>query len=110
MIKNKQKRIKNDQPAKVWFWLLSFVFLFAILSYGYCIRAAIVSVVVRQDMQSELSTLSTKVIDLEAKYIKIKSSITEELARELGFVPVKNQKFVTRKTAASNLSLVVTSN
>lgn len=57
-------------------------------------------------MESELSVLDSKVIQLEAEYIKAKNSITGELAQSLGFVEASDQKFVTRKVKNPGLSLV----
>jgi len=41
-------------------------------SYGYCVRGAIVNIVARESMEKDLSTLNSKVLDLESKYIKAK--------------------------------------
>lgn len=110
MIKRKEKIIDSNESIRFCFWLLLLTIVFGLFSYGYCVRGAIVNIVVRQNMEAELSSLTSKVIDLEAKYIKIKNNITPELAQNLGFIAVSSQKFVTRNTEESGLSLLTADN
>lgn len=109
MSDKKQKRNNNIEPVKIWFWSLLGIFIFCILSYGYCVQGTIVNVVTRQNMEAELQVLNSKVLDLESKYIKAKSSITEELAYKQGFVVATNQSFIVGRTDNSSLSLVTPS-
>jgi hypothetical protein len=106
MFCKKNKRICNREPNKIWFWALVVALFFGAVSYGYFVRGTIVNVVARQSMQTEITALDTAVLDLESQYIKAKNSVTYELAEQLGFVTVTNQKFVTRNTANLGLSLV----
>ena len=110
MFNYKNKKITNCEPNKKCFWVLIIVLVFCFFSYGYCVRGAIVNVVERQNMENELSKLNTKVIDLETQYIKAKSSITTELASELGFVSVSNTKFVVKNVNTPGLSLITNGN
>ena len=104
----KDKRINNSEPLKVWIWSLLGVFVFCLFSYVYLVRGAIVNIVARQNMETNLAVLSSKVSDLETQYIKAKNDVTPELAQSLGFIAVSdaNQKFVTRNTKASGLSVL----
>jgi len=110
MFNNKNKKITNCEPNKKCFWFLTLIVVFCLFSYGYCVRGAIVNVVERQNMENELSMLNTKVIDLESQYIKAKSNITPELARELGFVSISQTKFVIKNVNTPGLSLITNSN
>jgi hypothetical protein len=111
MFSRKQKKINNCEPTKVWIWSLLGVFAFCFFSYGYCVRGAIVNIVNRQNMETELTSLSSRVISLESDYIKAKNEVTEEFAYQLGFIsPEANQKFVIRGTEALGLSLAVPGN
>jgi len=101
-----EKRINNNEPLKVWFWSLLTVFFLCIFMYGYLVRGVTVNIVERQAMESELSFLNTRVLDLESEYIKVKNDITPELAYNIGFVTVSSQKFVTKDTKNPGLSLV----
>ncbi|MEI6190836.1 MAG: hypothetical protein WCP24_00525 [bacterium] len=108
MSNRKDKRINNSEPLKVWIWSLLGVFVFCLFSYVYLVRGAIVNIVARQTMETNLAVLSSKVSDLETQYIKAKNNVTPELAQSLGFIAVSdaNQKFVTRDTKVSGLSVL----
>ena len=100
--------MNNSEPRKVWIWSLLGVFVFCLFSYVYLVRGAIVNIVARQAMETNLSALDSRVADLEAQYIKAKNNVTPELAKSLGFVAVadSNQKFVMKNAKASGLSLL----
>ena len=106
MFKKRNKKINSERPLRVWFWSLVFTFIFCLFSYGYCVRGAILSVVNRQNIESQLSSLNSKVLSLESEYIKAKNEITLEKAYSMGFVSVTEQKFVTRDVRTQGLSLV----
>jgi hypothetical protein len=102
----RDKRISNSEPLKVWCCSFIAIFVFCLVSYGYFVREMTVNLVNRQNMENDLSSLNSKVLDLESEYIKAKNSITPKLATNLGFVPVTNQKFVTKNVAYPGLSLI----
>lgn len=106
MSKRKEKRINNCEPTKIWFWFLSGVFFLGLFSYGYLVRGTIVDIVARQNMENQISTLSSKVLNLESEYIKVKNNITPTLAQNLGFVSVTTQKFITRDIKTPGLSMI----
>jgi len=103
---NNNKRINNCEPLKKWVLSLVVVFIFGLVSYGYFVRAAIVNIVTRQNMESELAILNSQVANLESVYIKAKNNITLEKAETMGFVAISNQKFVTKAVINPGLSLV----
>ena len=103
---SRNKRINNSESGKVWFWSLVCMACLALFIYGYMVRGTIVNIVARQNIETELSILSSKVTDLESAYIKAKNGVTEELAYSMGFIPVTNQKFVSRGARTSSLSLI----
>ena len=108
--KRTDKKIDNSESSKGCFWCLVLLFFFCLFSYGYCVRAAIVNIVERQNIESSLSVLNTKVSSLEAEYIKAKSAITPELATDLGFISQANKKFVVKNVNTPGLSLITNSN
>jgi hypothetical protein len=110
MSNRKQNRINNCEPNKKYFWSLLVILTLCVISYGLLFRGALVNIVARQNMESELSSLSSKVANLESDYIKAKNGITQELAVNLGFIAVSNQKFVTKDTKTTGLSLVTGNN
>lgn len=104
------KKIDNSGSTKGCFWCLIFVLFCSLFSYGYCVRGAIVNIVERQNIESNLSILSTRVAGLEAEYIKAKGAITPELAANLGFISQANKKFVVKTTNTPGLSLITNAN
>ena len=104
----KDKRINNNEPLKVWIWSLLGIFVLCLFSYVYLVRGAIVNIVSRQNMETKLVVLDSQVSDLETQYMKAKNNVTPELAQSLGFVAIadSNQKFVTRETKISGLSVL----
>lgn len=106
MMNKINNKVNNGESLKVWFWTLLGVFVFCLFSYGFCVRGAIVNIVARQNMEAELSSLNTKVVNLEADYIKAKNNVTPELALNMGFVTPVHNKFVTKNVKAPGLSLV----
>lgn len=106
MSNRREKRKNNIGPSKIWFWSLAMVFLFGLFSYGYCVQGSIVNIVARQNVENKISILDTRVLELEAQYIKAKNGVTRDLAENLGYIEIANQKFVTRKATDLGLSLV----
>lgn len=104
-LKNRNNRINNQDKAKVFFWSLIIVICFSVFSYGYFVRTTIVNIVVRQNMEKELSLLSSKVLALESEYVKAKNNVTLETAENYGFVAVASQKFITKANIDSGLSV-----
>ncbi len=94
MTNNHNNRIKNTEQPKAIFWALLVVICFCLFSYGYMVRAAIVNIVTRQDMEKEVVTLSSKVLSLESEYHKIKNKVTLDSAMDMGFVSSPAHKFV----------------
>lgn len=110
MFSKKNKKINNREPHKVGCWSLITILCLCLFSYGYFVRDITVNIVARQNMETDISYLSSQVLNLESDYIKAKNSITEELALENGFVPVTNQKFVQKTVNNPGLSLITPGN
>lgn len=110
MFNQKQKRINNREPSKIFCWSLVAVLAICLFSYGYFVRGITVNIVDRQNMERDISSLSTNVLTLESEYIRAKNSITGELALNMGFIPVSSQKFVQKQVNNSGLSLIIPGN
>jgi hypothetical protein len=103
--KNK-KIIDSSEPVKKWVWFAFSVFIFCAVSYAYFVQAAVVNIVTRQDMEADYYELNSEIVHLEAEYIKIKNSITPELAVDLGYITSNNTKFIIKNTKTPALSLI----
>jgi hypothetical protein len=97
MTNNRNNRIQNTEQPKAIFWALLVVICLCLFSYGYMVRAAIVNIVTRQDIEKEVAVLSSKVLKLESEYVKAKNNVTLDSAHDLGFIAVSSQKFVDNK-------------
>ena len=106
MSKAKAKIISNDEPLKVWFWSLTAVLILCLFSYSYLVRGVIVDVVARQNIEGQLSSLNTQVLNLESEYLNLENGLTLDKAQTLGFVAAPSQKFVMRNTDNPSLSLL----
>lgn len=109
MIFKNNNRIDTSESNKLCFWCLVGIVVLSAAFYGYCVRGTIVNIVSRQNMENNLAVLSSKVSNLEAEYLRVKNSITPELAESMGFVVALNQKFVNLDTKTPGLSLAVPS-
>jgi hypothetical protein len=106
MTNNHNNKIKNAEQPKAIFWVLLVVICLCLFSYGYMVRASIVNIVERQDMEKEVASLGSRVLMLESEYVKVKNNVTLDSARALGFVAVSSQKFVDSKgTKTAGLSV-----
>lgn len=102
---SKNKKINNIERPKAIFWCLGLFIFLGLFSYGYLVKASIINIVDRQEMNKEISILSSKVVSLESEYVKVKNNITVESAKSLGFVSASSQKFVTKTDSALGLSV-----
>ena len=81
----------------------------AIILYVVAVNFTVRNVAKRQAMENELGALSSKISEMEFKYIREKNSITLAKAAAMGFVPANETKFVSRKSgvALANFSAPV---
>lgn len=96
MFKKVKRKTNNDNNSKKCFWFFSVLIIFSLFSYGYLVRSTIINIVERKNMESKFFALNSEIIDLESDYIKTKSSITQELAYNLGFIFSNDKKFVSK--------------
>ena len=101
-----QKQIKNiEYEEKKIFWIFFLAFVFFIISYGFLLNSTMKNIMSKQNMEKEMTSLSSKVNSLEFAYLNIKNSITLELAQTKGFVLVSSDKFAIINSTQKNLSL-----
>lgn len=110
MFSRREKRIDNREPIRAYVWAGFGLILFGVITYGYLVHNSIVNIVSRQNLETEISTISAQVVSLEAEYIKLKNGVTAELAQSLGFVSPVSKKFVTKSAVNPGLSLVTEAN
>lgn len=99
------KRI--DRTSNIIFWMLLAAIVLMSGTYVYFINKTVRNVVYRQSLQSEISTLNSKLSETEFSYINTVGSITLDTAHQLGFVsPSQSDKtFVTREKLGQNVAI-----
>ncbi len=101
---------KIEYREKKIFWSLFSVFVFFVASYGFLLNSAMMNAVSKQNMERQISSLSSDVNSLEFQYLNLKNSITLELAQSKGFILVPSDKFAVIDSAQKNLSLSINEN
>ncbi len=94
-------QVNNIQESKIFVWTLVAAIFCGIFTYGYMVRSAIVNVVERENIERQIQTLNSRVLELEDSYVKIKNKVTLESAHGDGFVSVNSPIFVS---ASANTS------
>ena len=83
------------------FWILVVSIASLIILYGYFVSYSIINVVLREEVEQELTRVTTRISDLEFQYLSKKSSINLALAHSLGFQNISQKQFVSRQSLLS---------
>ena len=102
---NKIEKLNINNLKKKLFWFLTVSLFFSIIFYTYLVNQTVLNIVERENIQDEITTLNSKISELEFRYIALKNNINLEYAHSLGFVNVKNVKFASRKLSGNGLSI-----
>ncbi len=62
----------------------------------YFVSATIADVVIRKEVDKEISSLGTKVSQLESEYIEMQHSVSSEIATREGYVVANKKIFIDR--------------
>jgi hypothetical protein len=73
-------------------------------TYVYFVSSAIAHVVMRKEVDSNIGELSTKVSDLEARYIEMQHTVSTDIAAKKGFVIADSKIFIDTKSDTLVLS------
>ena len=92
------------QDSKI-FWFLTVVVFMSLTLYVYFVANTIHSVVLRQQSEKSISNLENAMVSLESNYLALKSTVTAELAKEMGFTEASATKYISRKPLGKGLSL-----
>jgi hypothetical protein len=91
------------KDRRLFFASLSLVLvLFA--AYIYFVSAAVAHVVVRKEVNQEITDMQTRISTLEAEYILAKDGVIEDMAYTRGFTKNEEKVFVTIAADAVALS------
>ena len=90
-------KLSTLETPQVFWGLVLAVVLFAGL-YAYLINATVLNVAARQNVEKNITRLSSETGKLEASYMSMKNSIDLNLAHSLGFNSAPNTKYINRTT------------
>ena len=83
---------------------LTSTLLLLFAAYVYFVSASIVHVVIRQEVQQEITAISSEISELETHYISLQHSVSEEIATQNGFVAANDKIYIDRSPANLVLS------
>ncbi|MCH8889453.1 hypothetical protein IID26_03500 [Patescibacteria group bacterium] len=83
------------------FWILIISIASLLIFYGYFVSHSIINVVLREEVEQELTRVTTRISDLEFQYLSKKDSINLAFAHSLGFQNVSQKQFVSRQSLLS---------
>ena len=66
--------------------------------YGYFVSQSILHVVVREEIEQNMTAVNASISELEYGYLNKKNNINLELAHSLGYTSIERKHFVTRKS------------
>lgn len=97
-----EKVEKLEQPITAWAILAVIGVL--LCAYAFFIHATISNIVATKNLQSQVSSLTSSVSNLESKYMALKSDITVDGALAMGFSQPKTDAVYISRVAANSLS------
>lgn len=94
----KQHMIDTQNVAIV----CTFTFVLILFAaYVYFVSASVLHVVMRQEVERQMSTLHTDIATLEAKYIQAQHAVSKDIASLQGYVETEEKIFLDRSTVAA---------
>ena len=94
------EKILQLNTEKNIFWTLVGILFFCLCFYMYSINVTVRNVVLRENLQNKISTLTLSVGNSEFQYISAEDTVTLPLAYSLGFKDVADKIYIS-KTAGS---------
>ena len=80
----------------MWFYAAILFVLSTVVLYIYFLSLSVVHVVMRKEVDTELSSLSSSVSSLEAEYIEAQHSVSADIASMRGYTLTKDKIFIDR--------------
>ncbi len=86
---------------KHMFWILSATAFLSLVVYVYAINQTVRNIIVRQQIQAELSTLTSHIGEMEFAYISSQNSIDITKAHQMGFKDVATNIYINRDASVA---------
>lgn len=97
---SKTRTISYDNRVR-FFWIMVVVSILSLSIYVYAVNATARNIVVRRDLEKQITSVSSSLNSLEFAYIELRNNITIELAYLYGFKEVRNPLYISRTNPAS---------
>lgn len=94
MKRNKQTILYKDESRLFYCALFSCLAVF--VTYMYFVSESVMNVVMRKETDAQISQLATGVGQLEARYIDMQHSVSNDVATLNGFVVADRKIFIDR--------------
>ncbi|MCF7815592.1 MAG: hypothetical protein K9M10_01550 [Candidatus Pacebacteria bacterium] len=102
-MKRNTKTAAYKEESRFFYFSLAF-FMVAFFAYIYFLSNSVMNVVIRKEIDSEISSMSTVLGQLESKYIEMQYEVSTEIATHQGFVVSTKKTFIDRTKATLVLS------
>jgi hypothetical protein len=86
--------VYRDESRLFYAAALSFIVVF--MTYVYFLSSSIVNVVMRKEVDTQISSLGTHVSTLEEKYIEMQHSVSSDIATMKGYVVADKKVFIDK--------------
>ncbi len=103
---NTIRNTERNRQVQLMFWALVSAIVICGIMYIYFVNKTVWNVVARQNVETHIATLNSKLSDTEFQYINSVSGITMDTAVKLGFISaVDNTTFVAREEIGKNVAI-----
>jgi hypothetical protein len=96
MKKYAHNQIYKEESRLFYIALISCIFVF--FTYIYFVSTSIADVVLRKEIDEKINERGTYVSTLEAEYIEMQHSVSNDIATHRGFLAVDSKIFIDKNT------------
>lgn len=89
---------------RVWVLSLCGILISIFALYMYFVTTSVVQVVVRQEINQEITQVKSQISALEAEYMSLQYGISDEIALHEGYVDVDEKVYIQRAPSTLVLS------
>jgi len=89
---------------RVWVLSLGGVLISIFALYMYFVTTSVVQVVMRQEINQEITKVKSQISALEVEYMALQYSISDEIALHEGYVAVDEKVYIERAPSTLTLS------
>ena len=95
-MRSKTISISEENRAR-FFWGLVAISLLSVIAYIYAINATARYIALRQELEREITEITTSLDALEFKHISLQNNVTIELAYQYGFHEAKAPLYLSSR-------------